>query len=54
MRHVGTSAPTVHNHQAVKEHVLGQRHGIPYEVERIRCADCREVLTEKPLRRAAA
>jgi len=51
---VGTPAHAVHSHQAVKEHVLGQRHGIPYEVERIRCADCRAVLEEKPLRRAAA
>jgi hypothetical protein len=51
---VGTTAQAVHNHQAVKEHILGQRHGVPYEVERIRCADCRAVLEEKPLRRAAA
>jgi len=54
VRLVGTSAQAVHNHQAVKEHVLGQRHGIPYEVERTLCADCRAVLEEKPLRRAAA
>jgi hypothetical protein len=43
-----------HSHRAVRTHVLGQRLGIPYEVERTLCADCRQVLDERPLKRAAA
>jgi len=43
-----------HSHRAVRTHVLGQRLGIPYEVERTVCADCRQVLEERPLKRAAA
>jgi hypothetical protein len=33
---------------------VGQRGGIPYEVERTTCAVCRRVLGERPLRRAVA
>jgi len=43
-----------HSHRAVRTYVLGQRLGIPYEVERTVCADCRQVLDERPLKRAAA
>jgi hypothetical protein len=43
-----------HKHTAVTRHELSQRAGIPYEVERIVCVDCRRVLDERPLRRAAA
>ena len=43
-----------HVHQPVTLHALGQRAGIPYEVERRVCADCRRVLDERTLRRAAA
>ena len=43
-----------HKHTAVKTHSLGQREGIPYEVERKVCAHCRRVLGERPLRRASA
>jgi NMD protein affecting ribosome stability and mRNA decay len=43
-----------HRHRAVTQYLLRQREGIPYEVERVQCSDCRRVLTEKPLRRAAA
>jgi hypothetical protein len=43
-----------HAHRAVRTYVLGQRLGIPYEVERVVCADCRQVLEERPLKRAAA
>ena len=43
-----------HSHRAVRTYVLGQRLGIPYEVERTVCADCRQVLEERPLKRAAA
>jgi hypothetical protein len=51
---VGNQPMHAHRHTAVKEHLLRQRRGIPYEVERTRCAGCREVLAERPLRRAAA
>jgi hypothetical protein len=43
-----------HSHRAVRTYVLGQRLGVPYEVERTVCADCRQVLEERPLKRAAA
>lgn len=44
----------VHRHTAVTVHVLRQRGGVPYEVERVVCGDCGRVLDERPLRRAAA
>ena len=47
-------APRDHRHTAVTRHALRQRAGIPYEVERVVCTACRRVLTERPLRRAAA
>lgn len=43
-----------HRHRAVMTHALRQRAGIPYEVERTICADCRRVLGERTVRRAAA
>jgi len=43
-----------HRHKTVTTHVLGQRGGIPYEVERKTCSSCRQVLGERPLKRAAA
>ena len=43
-----------HRHATVTTHVLRQREGIPYEVERIVCPSCKRVLDERPLRRAAA
>jgi hypothetical protein len=33
---------------------MGQRAGIPYEVERKMCSSCRQVLDERPVKRAAA
>jgi NMD protein affecting ribosome stability and mRNA decay len=44
----------LHRHRALVPHALLQRAGVPYEVERTVCADCRRVLDERPLRRAAA
>jgi NMD protein affecting ribosome stability and mRNA decay len=44
----------IHEHIAKRVHVLQQRAGVPYEVERQVCTNCREVLGEKPLKRAAA
>ena len=43
-----------HWHHAVVTHALRQRAGVPYEVERTVCADCRRVLAERTVRRAAA
>jgi NMD protein affecting ribosome stability and mRNA decay len=49
-----TSQTTVHRHSAVVTHLLRQRSGVPYEVERKTCSACNRVLDERPLRRAAA
>jgi hypothetical protein len=43
-----------HEHRQVTVRVLSQRDGVPYEVERTLCVDCREIISERPLRRAAA
>jgi len=43
-----------HTHTAVRSHVLLQRLGVPYEAERVVCSQCRQVLDERPLKRAAA
>jgi len=43
-----------HRHVEVTTHVLRQRAGVPYEVERKVCSSCQRVLGERPLRRAAA
>jgi hypothetical protein len=43
-----------HRHRAVVAHALRQQSGIPYEVEQKVCCDCRTVLDERTVRRAAA
>jgi hypothetical protein len=43
-----------HRHRAVCTHVVVQRAGIPYELERTVCRECSRVLSERPLRRAIA
>ena len=43
-----------HTHTAVRTYVLSQKLGVPYEVERTICAECRRLLEERPLKRAAA
>jgi hypothetical protein len=43
-----------HRHREVTVHALGQREGVPYELERVVCSTCGRVLNERPLRRAAA
>ena len=48
------TAPVTHKHVAKRVHVLMQRAGIPYEVERKVCADCARVLDETTVRRTAA
>jgi hypothetical protein len=44
----------LHRHRAVVAHALRQQSGIPYEVEQKVCSDCRTVLDERTVRRAAA
>jgi hypothetical protein len=48
------SEKKAHRHTEETKHVLRQRAGVPYEVERKVCSSCREVLDERPLRRMAA
>ncbi len=43
-----------HRHTEQTVHVLRQRDGVPYEVERKVCAQCSRLLDERPIRRAAA
>jgi hypothetical protein len=43
-----------HEHTPVTAVVLLQRDGVPYEVERTFCFSCREVLSERPVKRTAA
>jgi hypothetical protein len=43
-----------HRHEPVIRVVVVQRAGIPYELERTVCATCSQVLSEHPVRRAAA
>ena len=49
-----TRGDELHEHKAVIGHALRQHAGVPYEVEQKVCSDCRAVLDERPLRRAAA
>jgi hypothetical protein len=44
----------LHRHTGVRTYVLLQRLGVPYEVERTICSECRQVLDERQLKRAAA
>lgn len=43
-----------HTHRELTVRVLRQQGGVPYEVERTICGECREIISERPLRRAAA
>ena len=44
----------LHRHRPVREHVVVQRAGIPYELERTVCRACAQVLAERRLGRAVA
>ena len=44
----------IHRHRAVVTHVLGQRAGVPYELEKRVCESCGRELELRPLKRAAA
>ena len=50
----GKRARRLHEHKTVVAHALRQHAGIPYEVEQKVCTDCRTILDERTLRRAAA
>ena len=50
--HPGPAAK--HEHTVVTIHRLEQRGGVPYEVERTTCSECRRVLRDRPVRRAVA
>jgi NMD protein affecting ribosome stability and mRNA decay len=55
LRAMNPKHPTkIHEHVAQRVHVLLQRAGVPYEMERQVCSDCSRVLDEKPVRRTAA
>jgi len=43
-----------HKHTAVTIHAIRQRAGVPYHVERKVCSNCRRLLEEKTIKRAAA
>lgn len=47
-------APQPHRHRRTRLRVVVQLHGVPYEYERTVCSECSQVLSERPLRRAAA
>jgi hypothetical protein len=48
------AATNPHQHTAVTTHVLQQRQGVPYELERVVCDACKKLLAERQLKRAAA
>ena len=41
----------VDKHTAVTMRAIRQRNGVPFEVERQVCKDCRRLLDERPLKR---
>jgi hypothetical protein len=49
-----TTSPVTHEHVAKRVHLLLQKAGIPYEMERQVCEACARVLDEKTVKRAAA
>ena len=49
-----THRKRLHRHTGVRTYVLQQHLGIPYEFERTVCSECRRVLDERAVKRAAA
>ena len=43
-----------HKHTAVTIRAIRQQNGVPFEVERKVCRECRTLLDEKPLKRVPA
>jgi hypothetical protein len=54
MATIRTTPKRPHRHARVTTVFVGQRSGIPYELERTTCSVCHQVLAERVLRRAAA
>jgi hypothetical protein len=54
MRELRRHPKLPHRHARVTRVFVGQRGGIPFELERTTCSVCNRVLGERPLRRAAA
>lgn len=54
MSQLFTYRKRLHRHTGVRTYVVLQRLGIPYEVERTVCSECRRVLDERRVKRAAA
>lgn len=44
----------MHSHMKSVTHAIVVRRGIPYEVERVVCTQCRRILEERPVSRVAA
>jgi hypothetical protein len=44
----------MHEHTKSVTHAIVVRHGIPYEVQRVVCAECGRLLDERPVSRVAA
>jgi hypothetical protein len=49
-----TGVKRAHKHNAVITRAIRQRNGVPFEVERKICQECRRLLDEKPLKRVPA
>ena len=47
-------AMQAHKHRPRVTHVICQRAGVPYEVERVHCSECGRLLDERRLKRAEA
>ena len=54
MTQLTTYRKRLHRHTGVRTYLLLQRHGVPYEVDRTVCSECRQMLDERPVKRAAA
>ena len=48
------SVKRAHKHTSVTIRAIRQRNGVPFEVERKVCRECRTLLDEKPLKRVPA
>jgi NMD protein affecting ribosome stability and mRNA decay len=51
---MATKTKRAHTHTAITVRAIRQRGGVPYEVERKICSDCRRLLGETPVKRASA
>jgi len=54
LRTMDTRPPDDHEHVTTVVHVVQQKAGVPYEIERQVCSECSTVLGEQPVKRTAA